>query len=225
VKKKSSARSRRRAEKAIAEGREPGKPGPKRKYSDEEFKVIIAERNRHFREASREEIRRKAKETYDRRRSEPVAVAKKRGRRLKYRTPEEYREADRQKTARYVAKNREAVYAKNNTEGRKFRKAWSAKNPDKVRQHVRTRRARVAGASGVHSAEDIKFLFEMQKGKCVVCLKPLKNKMFHVDHHIPLSKGGSNDRSNLRLLHSSCNTNKGARDPAEHALKNGMLCW
>lgn len=58
-----------------------------------------------------------------------------------------------------------------------------------------------------------------------MCLKPLIKNKFHVDHHMPLVLGGSNDRSNLRLLHQKCNLSKGARDPAEHALQNGLLCW
>ncbi|MCK8788014.1 HNH endonuclease, partial [Roseomonas sp. NAR14] len=47
----------------------------------------------------------------------------------------------------------------------------------------------------------------------------------HVDHYVPLALGGSNDRSNLRLLHAACNLSKGARHPIEHGRSLGLLCW
>ena len=79
-------------------------------------------------------------------------------------------------------------------------------------------------AEGSYTAADIADLLRMQKGNCSFCLQPLGSD-FHVDHYQPLTRGGSNDRKNLRLLHQSCNLRKHASDPIEHALKNGMLCW
>ena len=31
----------------------------------------------------------------------------------------------------------------------------------------------------------------------------------HLDHFVPLSKGGTNDLRNMRLMHATCNLTKG----------------
>ena len=36
---------------------------------------------------------------------------------------------------------------------------------------------------------------------------------FHVDHYIPISKGGKHEKSNLRISCSRCNFSKGGRIP------------
>ena len=90
---------------------------------------------------------------------------------------------------------------------------------------ARTRRARIVGSSGTHTAADIAALMEKQKGKCTWCLQRFGKQKPHVDHRMPLALGGSNDKSNLQLLHSLCNLMKLATDPLEHGLRSGLLCW
>jgi 5-methylcytosine-specific restriction endonuclease McrA len=112
---------------------------------------------------------------------------------------------------------------------RQKRKEYVRNNRALIRAHVRLRHARRKankhGGGGKYKVSDIDYLFALQKGNCVFCLQPLVKGHFHIDHYVPLAKGGTNDRSNLRLLHKKCNLTKGARDPAEHALQNGLLCW
>ena len=52
-----------------------------------------------------------------------------------------------------------------------------------------------------------------QNGICLWCGERLPgNKTdIHVDHIIPISKGGINDPSNMQALHSGCNMGKGNR--------------
>lgn len=87
------------------------------------------------------------------------------------------------------------------------------------------RRARERNAEGSHTRADIDALWTLQKGKCTWCLKALDRATMHVDHFLPLSLGGSNDRKNLRLSHEHCNLTKAAHHPIDHGLRSGMLCW
>ena len=57
------------------------------------------------------------------------------------------------------------------------------------------------------------FLLEKQHGMCGICYKPLPyppdGGKVHVDHIIPVSVGGTDDRENLQATHAECNLEKG----------------
>jgi hypothetical protein len=48
-----------------------------------------------------------------------------------------------------------------------------------------------------------------QNNKCALCGKRMGEDMT-IDHIIPVSKGGSNKRENLQLVHIECNKEKGS---------------
>lgn len=110
-------------------------------------------------------------------------------------------------------------------EGEKSRariRDWRKRNPEKVRLQTRKRRARISGNGGNHTVEDINNLMQSQTGKCAECKRSIRKK-FKVDHIMPLSLGGTDDRANLQLLCPTCNRRKWARDPFEWARLNGRL--
>jgi 5-methylcytosine-specific restriction endonuclease McrA len=84
------------------------------------------------------------------------------------------------------------------------------------------RRARERGAEGTFTSAEIKTLFERQRGKCVYCRKSI-GKGYHIDHVMPLARGGSNWITNLALACGDCNRRKGATDPIEFARRIGRL--
>lgn len=56
---------------------------------------------------------------------------------------------------------------------------------------------------------ELSSLFGKQKGKCAYCKSPITQEeinsvQFHKHHIKPMSEGGTNQPSNLRLLHTSC---------------------
>jgi hypothetical protein len=50
-------------------------------------------------------------------------------------------------------------------------------------------------------------LFELQRGRCLYCRKPLRSKL-HIDHFVPWSRYALDEGFNLVLAHSSCNADK-----------------
>lgn len=99
---------------------------------------------------------------------------------------------------------------------------WHANNRDRQREHGRKRRAIKLNASGSHSKSDIDNIRRLQSARCAYC-RCLLGKKYHIDHIFPMSKGGSNGRSNLQLTCVSCNLKKHALDPLDFARRCGML--
>lgn len=84
-------------------------------------------------------------------------------------------------------------------------------------------RARKRNAKGEHTLSRINDLHREQKGKCVYCNIDLQQSGYHVDHIIPLARGGSNWASNIQLLCPNCNIKKGAKDPYLWAVAHWRL--
>jgi 5-methylcytosine-specific restriction endonuclease McrA len=60
--------------------------------------------------------------------------------------------------------------------------------------------------------------FERSDKICGICgEKILPGEAMHIDHILPVSRGGTNDTANLRVVHASCNQSKGHKTDEEHA--------
>jgi 5-methylcytosine-specific restriction endonuclease McrA len=76
-------------------------------------------------------------------------------------------------------------------------------------QHQAKRRG--AGVKAVNRYQ-IDRLLESQKHCCAICggwLISDPNDPWHIDHIVPVSKGGKHVRENLQITHSMCNLKKG----------------
>jgi 5-methylcytosine-specific restriction endonuclease McrA len=104
---------------------------------------------------------------------------------------------------------------------REYKRAWKTKHPEQAVVDFHRRRARLAGASGSHTAADTRTQYGRQKGRCYWCGEKVTWRAKHVDHVTPLSRGGSNGPENLVIACAHCNTSKGAKLPEEWA---GRLC-
>lgn len=112
----------------------------------------------------------------------------------------------------WVERNREGVRAKN--------ARWQAENADKYRLSVR-RAISKRRALGTVPTDIFESLLKLQRGKCTVCRDPLLK--FHLDHIMPVARGGTNDRHNFQLLCPNCNQRKSARHPVEFMQSRGFL--
>jgi 5-methylcytosine-specific restriction endonuclease McrA len=103
-------------------------------------------------------------------------------------------------------------YRKNNAERRKaYNRQWEKANPEKVRAQEARHRAKLVGVTGTFTKADIDAIRVAQGNRCYICHKKLTK--YHIDHFIPLAKGGTNDPGNLRLACPRCNTSKQDKHP------------
>lgn len=117
-------------------------------------------------------------------------------------------------------KENQRRFTENNPERRReIGRNWWKKHPEHRRVNKMQRRALECGATGKTSKKEIDAIYKQQKGKCWWCGKSVK-KEWHIDHRIPLSKGGTNDASNLVISCPKCNLRKNSKLPHEF---NGRL--
>lgn len=112
-----------------------------------------------------------------------------------------YRLYRRRWRAGHSERNRELIKQSN--------ERYAAAHPDKVLDVQARRRARKHTAT----VEDVDRLvvWETHGGICGICHKPVPRDNFHLDHIIPLAKGGEHSYANTQPAHPPCNLSKGSR--------------
>jgi len=122
----------------------------------------------------------------------------------------------------YRNKNREKLIwqgknwlAKNPGKKAEYDQAYRAKNPEKVAEkalrdvYARRRRIRSAFVERVEA----KTVLRNSNGRCGLCGRPIgKGKKFHIDHIVPLSRGGEHSYANTQAAHISCHRQKSAQE-------------
>lgn len=99
---------------------------------------------------------------------------------------------------------------------REYKRRYQQLHPEKSRIKYHKRKAQKLGNGGSYTFTELQQLFEDQGHRCFHCDKfiSLNNgKTCHIDHWIPLVRGGSNNIENIRLLCPYCNLSKGDRLP------------
>lgn len=129
-----------------------------------------------------------------------LARERENGRRWREQNAERKREADR----RHYEANAERIKAQ--------AAAWYAANTDRAKVYSDRRRARKRDAL-VHDVPDA-MVWEFNPagpGCCNYCRKPLEfddRKSWHIDHVVPLSRGGLHEIGNLVVACAHCNLSK-----------------
>lgn len=137
----------------------------------------------------------------------------------------EYVERKNQSTKRSYYKNREQRlqeykewYSKNDRSA--YNLAWSRANPEKRHESKRRRKALIKGATQIESFTKDQ-IWERDKGFCGICGLLAKFSDWHLDHIIPLSRGGQHTMDNVQVSHPKCNLSKNAKLPSEMASITG----
>ena len=137
-----------------------------------------------------------------------------------------YNQKWRGKNKEKVQENKKRYWQKiKSLSGEKAKRWRERRNKNKaVANHKR--RASKYKNGGKHTAKDIDSIFLHQGGLCNFCgvkLIRYNKKQYHIDHIIPLARGGSNNPENIQLLCPSCNLSKSNKDPIQWARENGRL--
>jgi 5-methylcytosine-specific restriction endonuclease McrA len=119
----------------------------------------------------------------------------------KKRNPEKRRAENQAYKKAHPEKNRAAVAA------------WKKAHPEWARaasrKHTGIRTARKIGAF-VESV-DHDAVFVRDGGVCQICDSFVGIALWHIDHRIPLSRGGQHSYANCQLAHATCNLRKGVK--------------
>ena len=144
----------------------------------------------------------------------------------------EYAKTHREQRKQYDAsrrteKNRSLViwFAKNPDKKKLYDRRYRAKYPDKVRANRKRakhkRRVQSLADTKPISAFDEKAQLKRQKSKCYYC--KCKLEKYHIEHIVPISRGGGNDPDNLVLACPFCNQSKNNKLPHEWSKGNHLL--
>ena len=158
------------------------------------------------------------------RRSTAAAREKHRIYQQQYRTRPEVKEKERERDRKYLALPE--TKAKRCELSRKWRlKAgspdkirawglrWRTNNPEKIRARNERRRALKMNAKGIGIPFDEQAQLRRQKFRCYYC--DCKLDKYHIDHIVPLSRGGTEYPDNKVLACPQCNLRKHDKMPHE----------
>lgn len=113
-------------------------------------------------------------------------------------------------------------YEENKEKSLGYRRKYRKSNIEAVKLSKREHRIREREGGKLSKGIVVKLL-SFQKHRCVVCRVSLKKSGYHVDHIIPLSKGGKNTDRNIQLTCPACNIKKKAKDPIIFMQEYGYL--
>lgn len=131
----------------------------------------------------------------------------------------EYNEENKEK----ISSRSKRYFAENHSKVLKSVRLWAKNNKDKVKaiKHNYKVRRRALIAEGVSSARLAEWV-ERQKKWCYWCGENCLSG-YHIDHYVPLSKGGKHDTDNMVISCPKCNIRKNAKDPYDFANEMGKL--
>ena len=132
-----------------------------------------------------------------------------------------HQEQVRQKNAAWMARHRDernrrraTLHANHREEEKQYTADYRVTHPDAAREYCAIRRARIAGAPVVETFARAE-IFERDGGVCHVCHKKVDPNNWHLDHLVPLARGGEHSRVNVAIAHPKCNMRRSAYGPAQ----------
>ncbi len=191
-------------------GNKPLTPDERRKRYEEKYGAEYIKQKSHERYLrNKERVLKRSKEWAA---NNPEKVLEKAAR-YKDKYPDRIKESQQKHDKKPESKIRFRKYAQSE-KGRAYKNGWTQANIDKVRKQAviqsSARRARLE-KNGVYLVvqKDLRRLFSSD---CVICHAPGE----HLDHIIPVSRGGTHAIGNLQMLCAPCNLSKNNKTMIEY---------
>jgi 5-methylcytosine-specific restriction endonuclease McrA len=109
---------------------------------------------------------------------------------------------------------------------REYQRHWRANNLELAREETRNsmhrRRARLAGVPVERFAR--RDIFERDGGRCAYCGRSVAADNWHLDHVVPVSKGGGHTRANVVVACPTCNLRKYDKAPDDF-IRSTLDLW
>ncbi len=148
---------------------------------------------------------------------QPSAKESRRVNQLKYAA--ENREQERQRVAKWredfpekATETHRIYYLKNSDEVRAANKAYRLAHLETYLEYSNQYQHRKRAGGGRLTKGYRSRLMKEQDGLCLACGCDLSKSGFHLDHKVPLSKGGLHHDDNVQLLCPPCNRRKSAKN-------------
>ena len=170
--------------------------------NSEKGRATCAKANARWRAANPDRVKAWKKRSYDRNRV--VMLTRKRER---YARERDIRNVKRRA---YYACHRE-----------RFLAAWRADyiaNPAKYKHKAKLMKAKRKGAVGTFTQADVDSIYQNQNGRCLYCGVDLHGA-YHIEHRIPIIRGGTNWPGNIACSCATCNMQKGRMTDAEFVIR------
>ncbi len=118
-----------------------------------------------------------------------------------------------QRKERYIkTKHKENVqqkkwYLRNKETHAQRGKEWRKNNRDRAGVYNHKRRIKIKTNSVHYTHKDVKSALRIQRSECFYCKSKIINK-YHIDHVVPVSRGGNNGCGNIVVACVRCNCKK-----------------
>ena len=168
-----------------------------KKYS-EQNKEVISKKRKEYRERNKEQLAERRKQKYHSASEEEIALRKKKKKDYLKNAPEHVKQRKREYDKKYFASERGKNVLKNSLHKRRAQMLSSCDN--------------------TITLDALENLVKEQNYTCKWCNKPLNYelpKQIHLDHIIPLAKGGIHSIDNVCWSCASCNFKKSSKLPDE----------
>ena len=142
-------------------------------------------------------------------------------RRVRYHQPGVHRDRALERAAQYRKQHRDQI--------RESYDAWSQTSQGQLRRRLaRTaykHKRREAGTITRKMIESVMSQATLDDGcmVCEYCDRAIKDRDWHLEHRIPISRGGTNAIENLGVACPACNLEKGPKTPDEYREYLGVL--